>query len=335
MRALDFLAKPDTHGLKPVYAIVGEDPFLRSELLKALAQGALGVNADLSLASRFQGDSAPLSNVLDELRTVPLFEKRRMVVIDAADPFVTAHRKELETYSENPSTTGVLVLLVKSWPSTTKLAKLVEKTGLSLDTKPPTERELGSWLVKWTKARSKAKLDEDAASLLLELIGPEVGLLVSEVEKLAIYVGTRAHIHHEDVSKVVGAGRLETIWQILNAATTGKSADALDEIDRLLSSGENAVGLLAAMTVSLRKVYHAGVLRLRRMEPSVACREAGIPPFAVDMTLKQHLHLGPTRVSRLPDQLLMVDLDLKGNSSLSPRTILERLIVELSQPRSD
>jgi hypothetical protein len=33
--------------------------------------------------------------------------------------------------------------------------------------------------------------------------------------------------------------------------------------------------------------------------------------------------------------LLQADLDLKGSSSLEPRAVIERLIVQLAQPRRD
>jgi DNA polymerase-3 subunit delta len=137
---------------------------------------------------------------------------------------------------------------------------------------------------------------------------------------------------------MVGAGRVETVWKATDAATTGQSASALDDLDRLVSSGEAPVGLLAAMSASLRKVRYAGELRRRkRLDLGAACREAGVPTFpsAIEKVGQQHAHLGPKRVRDLPRQLLQADLDIKGSSTLPPRTILERLFVELARPRED
>ncbi len=178
-------------------------------------------------------------------------------------------------------------------------------------------------------------LDDDAARLLLELVGPEVGLLVAEIEKLAVFVGTRARIRRDDVARMVGAGRIETIWKVLDAATTGRGNVALEHLDRLIAAGEYPVGLLAAMSVSLLKVHHAGRLRRARMKLEDACREAGIPHMAYEKTQQQHAHLGPRRVDQLPELLLQADLDLKGSSMLEPRAVLERLLVQLSGPRRD
>ncbi len=335
MLAFEFLRKAPSGGIKPVYAVFGDDPYLRRETMDAIVASALGPDPDLAAVTRLAGDRAELVDVLDELRTLPFLSRRRVVIVENADPFITAHRADLEAYVEHPSPTGTLVLVPKTWPSNTRLAKAVTKVGESIDCKAPREAELPEWLIRLAKDHENTTLDPDAARLLVELVGPEVGLLASEVAKLATYVGTAARIRRQDVARMVGAGRVETIWRVLDAATTGKPASALDDLDRLLTSGEHPVGLLAAMSASLRKLHHAGALRAARRDLGDACREAGIPPFAVEQTRKQHAHLGPRRVDALPALLLRADLDLKGGSRLDPRVVLERFLVSLAQPRQD
>lgn len=335
MLAFEFLRKTPPSAAKPVYAVFGDDPYLRREAIDLIVRAALGPDPDTTAVNRLAGDRAELADVLDELRTLPFLSKRRLVIVENADPFITAHRAELEAYVEHPSATGTLVLVPKTWPSNTRLAKAVTKVGESIDCKAPREAELPDWLIRLAKDQENATLDPDAARLLVELVGPEVGLLASEVGKLATYVGKSAKIRRQDVAQMVGAGRVETIWRVLDAATTGKAASALDDLDRLLTSGEHPVGLLAAMSASLRKLHHAGALRAARRDLADACREAGMPPFAVEQTRKQHAHLGPRRVDALPAMLLRADLDLKGGSQLEPRVVLERFLLTLAQPRQD
>jgi DNA polymerase-3 subunit delta len=335
MHAIEILRNPESVVVRPVYAVAGDEAYLRAEALAAIERAVLG-DADPAWAvARFAGETAGLADVLDELRMVPLLAKRRVVLVEDADKFVSAHRKELEGYVDRPSANNVLVLAVKTWPSNTRLAKAVEAKGLTIECKSPPERELPAWLTGFAKAREGVKLDDAAARLLLELVGPDVGRLASELAKLVNYVGDRRAIRRDDVATMVGAGRVETIWRILDAATTGDPAGALADLDRLLASGEHPVGLLAAMTASLRKLHHAGMLRLAKRDARDACRAAGIPPFAVETALRQHTHLGPARVAGLPNRLLRADLDLKGGSQLPPRVVLERLVVDLARPRRD
>lgn len=333
MHAMELLKSSAKVIESTLIAVYGDDSFLRREALKALIRGLLGANDDELAITSFAGDRVSLADVLDELRTLPFLVKRRVVIVEDADPFVTAHRRELEALADGPKTPGSLILSVKTWPSNTKLAKAFAKTGLAVECKAPDERELPGWLIQTAKTRDSVTLREDAAKLLVELVGPEIGLLASEVEKLAVYVGDRKTIERADVAKMVGAGRVETIWRALDAATTGKAGEALEDFDRLMSSGEHPVGLLAAMTSSLRKVHHAGQLRRAKLSLFDACKAAGA--FPAPRIGEQHAHLGPARVDRLPALLLQADLDLKGSSSLPPDTIIERLAVVLSKKRED
>jgi DNA polymerase-3 subunit delta len=337
MHAMEFLRRRESRDAKPLYAVYGDDSYLKREVLGHLVRLALGPDADELAVSRFPGEGARLADVLDEVRTLPFLTRRRLVVVENADPFVTAHRRELEAFAEHPAATGSLVLSVKTWPANTRLAKLVAQRGLAVECKSPREKEIPDWLVELADERDGVALDREAARLLVELVGPEVGLLASEVAKLATYVGPRKAIHRDDVARMVGAGRVETIWKTLEAATTGHCAEALDGLDRLLTSGEHPVGVLAAVAASLRKVHHAGALRRARRELREACREAGIPGFpgAIELTQKQHAHLGPSRVEALPERLLRTDLELKGASALSPRVVLERFFLQLARPRQD
>lgn len=333
MHAFELLKDPSKAASASFCVVHGDDLYLRRESINALCRGLLGGEADDLAVTRFWGEKATLADVLDELRTLPFLVRRRVVIVDDADPFVTAHRKELEGLADAPPTAGALILVVKTWPGNTRLAKAIAKVGLAVECKTPDERELPQWLVQLARTRSSVKLHPAAAQLLVELVGPEIGLLASEIEKLAVSVGEKREIGREDVAKLVGAGRVESIWRTLDAATTGQAAEALADLDRLMASGEHPVGLLAAMASSLRKLHHAGQLRRARRDLEAACRESGAYPAA--RVRDQHAHLGPARVDRLPAMLLRADLDLKGSTSLPPEVVLEQFVVRLARKRED
>jgi DNA polymerase-3 subunit delta len=333
MRALQWLRDSSSIPSRRVYVVHGDDLYLRRQSLDAIIHHAIGDDSDDMVVSRFEGKAATLADVLDELRMLPFFSKQRVVIVEDADPFVTKHRKELEGHVGAPGGTGILVLVVKSWPSNTKLSKVVEGSGLAIDCTSPGEKDLLPWLTHLAETKHQALLEPDAARLLVELVGAEAGILAAEVEKLSVYAGESARIRREDVARLVEAGRIESVWKVLDAATVGDAASAVEHLDELLASGEYPIKVLAAFTSSLLKVYHAGRLRAARVPLEEACRIAGV--FGVDKTRRQHAHLGPARVDRLPEMLARADLDLKGNSPLDPRVVLEGLLVELALPRKD
>src|SRR2546423_1485622 len=120
MQALAFLRQPEKPGVRPIYVVYGDDAYLLQQAQRAIVRVALGPEADELAVRRFSGDQATLADVLDEVRTLPFFAKLRLVVVEGADPFVTAHRRELEAYAEHPSDGGILVLVTKAWTSTTR-----------------------------------------------------------------------------------------------------------------------------------------------------------------------------------------------------------------------
>jgi hypothetical protein len=65
-----------------------------------------------------------------------------------------------------------------------------------------------------------------------------------------------------------------------------------------------------------------------------ALERAGVPPFARRQAEQQLRHLGRRRLDALYDLLLQTDFGIKGASPLPPRTLMERLVVQLARGRA-
>lgn len=337
--ALEFLAHSEKYPAAPVSVVFGDEAFLRRQTIQELRHQTLGSDdADFSL-TRFDGASADMRDVLDELSTVALFGGgRRLVVVDNADEFVSKQRAALEDYVARPKTSGILVLEVATWPKTTRLYKAVDAGGLQIDCKTPDARATTKWLAAWAKTRHQAKLETAAAEAMLDLVGPELGLLDQELAKLAVSVKPGEPITSELVDQLVGGWRSQTAWDMIDAALAGKPREALAQLDRLLLAGENAIGVLAQIAASLRRFAAATRLiqeaeeNRQRIGLRQALEQAGVRSFIAAKAEQQLRHLGRHRASRLYRWLLEADLDLKGASALPPRIVLERLIVRLATP---
>jgi DNA polymerase-3 subunit delta len=126
---------------------------------------------------------------------------------------------------------------------------------------------------------------------------------------------------------------------MLDAALDGKLPEAMRQLDRLLASGEQPVGILGQISASLRRFAAATRLVLqaeaagRRIAPSQALEQAGVKPFVLQKAERQLRRLGRSRGARLYQWLLEADLDLKGDSAMHPRLILERLVLRLAAPQ--
>src|SRR5437867_3038577 len=120
-----FLEDAGKAPLKPVYVVHGDEDFLKRRVLLKLRERCFGPGEESLGWSLLTGDQADFAQVRDELSTLGFLSEHRLVQIDQADKFVTEYRAQLEKYVAEPSKHGILVLEVKSWPSTTKLSKLV------------------------------------------------------------------------------------------------------------------------------------------------------------------------------------------------------------------
>lgn len=205
---------------KPVYALVGSDPFLQlqrlGELLKLFPKDVQRIDLD--------GEKASLAQVLDEVRSFAMFGGAKLVVVRDADDFVSRFRQQLEEYVARPSDSGTLVLRLSSLPGNQKIHKAIAKTGQIEDCNPP--KDLRRWIVQHAKSAHRVAIDPDAAGLLADLVGDDLGRLDSELAKLAIDA-PHGKVDSSHVSAGVSFQREREMWDMTNELAAGQPAEAL------------------------------------------------------------------------------------------------------------
>ena len=265
-----------------------------------------GDDGEFSVASLL-GDETELSDVLDELSTVALFGGgQRLVIIEDADGFVSQNRAALEQYVAKPKRGSVLVLLVKTWPGNTRLAKSVAETGLAIECKCPPPARLAKWLVAWAQATARGARRSPAADVLMEHVEPDLGLLDQELAKLAAMAGAGGTITAELVEEGVGGWRAKTAWDLFDAALAGQTTDALVQLDRLLLAGEAPIALMGQLSASLRRfgsavrvLEQAELTGQRGMNLRQALERAGVKSFVLPKAEGQLRRLGRARRAQI------------------------------------
>lgn len=258
----------------------GQDRYLRQQRRREIIRRFTG-DADAELVVASFDASAELSQVLDGLRTAPFLAPRRLVVVDDADKFVSAHRQALERYFAQPASTGSLLLLVDSWPANTKLAKLASKLGEVIDCSSLPDEQLPEWIADAAGARGK-QIGDEAAELLAELIGNDLARLDSELEKLSLYAGRRPVISIEDVSAVVLSTAGPAPFALVNALRAGEVGQALTALDKMLTRRGEEFRVLGALAYELRQGRTASWRRWRGRAASSGFRRL----LAADLAMK-------------------------------------------------
>lgn len=329
MHATAFLKNPSEHQTGPIVALYGSERFLKGQALKGVTRLVLGEDAEEAAVQQLSGKSADLATVTDTLRTVSMWNPKQVVYVEDADEFVTKYRTELEKYLDKPAKKSVLVLDVKTWPSTTRLAKKTAEIGLPLDCGSLKMPDLIKWLVENCQTRHDRKIDRAAAETLVELAGTDLGMLDQELEKLAAFVGEKGKIDAKAVEALVGGWRVETTWKMLDAVRDGNLAVALEYLDKLLVSGEHPLKLLGGVNYVFRQLAQATELSRQGTPLPAAIAQAGVKPFQSQAATTYLKRIGRPRAEKIYRQLLQADLDIKGASQLPERVLMERLLMQL------
>lgn len=204
---------------KPVYALVGDDSFLQIE---KLAQILHELGADVQRAD-FDGETAELADVLDELRSFAMFGTGKLVAVRDGDEFVSRYREQLEEFLEQPPLSGTLVLRMASLPKNQRIHKIIAKVGAIVECKPPAD--LRRWIIDRGRTVHQLAIGADAAELLAELIGADLGRLDNELAKLALQVS--AGMVTADDIRTVAFQREQEMWDMTNELAAGRPREAL------------------------------------------------------------------------------------------------------------
>src|SRR5688500_3841470 len=209
----------------PVYALVGEDSFLQlqklSEILALMPPDVQRADAD--------GERAELADVLDELRSFAMFGGGgKLVVLRNADAFLTRFREQLEDYVASPSDSATLVLRLASLPKAQRIYKAIAKVGRVEDCDPPKAlNDLARWAGDHARAAHGVKLAPDAARLLAELVGADLGRLDGEIAKLALQRDEKSAdrpITPDEVSASVAFQREQELKEMTGELAVGHHA---------------------------------------------------------------------------------------------------------------
>jgi DNA polymerase III delta subunit len=237
-------------GLKaPAYLLYAEDSYVLKEALLAVKHTIPEDQRDF-LFSVFDMDSPespPVEQILDVLNTVSFFGGRKAVVMDNVQKLLKKDLTVLAGYLENPSPDSVLLLLNSGTFKKVTKDTLKGVKAIPMDIR---ERELPAWLSQRASSRG-IKLTREAVDYLIGTIGPEAGLLASEVEKLAM--SGKEKLDASDIREIVTGSGGYDVFDLINALKS-KDADRVFKIYRALSDVQDPYSMLGALNWHYERV---------------------------------------------------------------------------------
>lgn len=305
--------------LRGAYLLVGEEPLLREDALRALRAAVLAGASDAFDTDRLEGTRLATGVLQDALRSLPVLAPRRLVLLEEPEAGRGGVADALpELVAELAAGAPCVLVVCAAKPD--RRARWVKAFGQGLvECSAPTRTAEIAAFVRLEAERQAVSLERGVAELLAERAGPQLLWLRQEIAKLSLLAGegrklTRAHVAAGSVDAAEAS-----IWELMDAIGEGRAADALASLARLQAGGAPPPVVLGSLASHFR--------RLLRVSHGASVPG---PPFVQRKLVTQARRYATGRLRSSLDAIHATDLALKGAGALRPERALERLVIALS-----
>lgn len=318
-------------GSTPLISLLhGTEPFLLNE---ALAQATRACCPDPGLGSLnrecFDAREIGCATILRSALTLPVLAPARLVVVKETDALAAKEGQLLGEYAAAPNpSTRLLLLAGELLPATHWLLKVVPPAAV-VPVRAPAGRELLAWLRDRASAHGFT-LGDEAAQLLIQLVGEDLTALAGELEKTMLWAGgAGGRIGTDAVEAVVGERRARSVFDLTRALERRTLGPALAALEALLDSGEDALGLLGMLTREVRQTWLAKAWLKKGKSADEIARALNRPPRVVQALLARAEASATATLRRQLARCWEVERRLKASGL--PRSELAALLADLCE----
>lgn len=241
-----------------IYLIHGSEDYFISKSLDLLIENVVQPSERAFNLDIFDGTETTSEEVLSSALSFPLVGEHRLTVVRRFDKMDKKHRMDIADHLSNLPETNILCLVAGEIKMSDEPYKKMSATVETLTFKRLKGAELTEFAIETARSFGKS-LDNGTADLLVELIGDSIGDLVSEVEKLSLYVGDEQKIGPDNVNIAAGRSRAYNIFELQRAISQRNAKRAQEISSKMLESGEKPIYINFMLTkyfLNLLQVKH-------------------------------------------------------------------------------
>ncbi len=304
-----------------VYLLLGDDEERKVRSVERLRR-------DRAVEAFDASETGPEA-VISACNSYSLFGEGPFVLVKNLDAWNAAQKSVVVTYLENPSPEADLVLLGKKLGARERLLAAAKKSGEVHNLEQPT----GQALVKWVIGHAQKlgfDLPEGVARDLISRCSGDKMRLVSETEKLALYVSGKTATH-EDVEALCPPDVQSNIFAFVDALAAGERGRTLTLLEDLISTGEPPLRLTYMIRRQFNLVARARALIERGTPPKEIAAELKVPPFVARKLEEQARTVSEEDLERALRSVLDLERGLKGGKDLDDALQVELAVLKLSK----
>lgn len=244
-----------------MYVLYGEETFLRDSAAKFIAKVAFNENdyRDFNDDLFSLSDPDTIATALAAANQLPMMASRRVVrVTDVRvsssaikDTLKETAEDVLRTYFEKPNPTTILIFTVDELNASRKLGKLLRSQAGAVEFNSPDETEIREIASK-TFDKAEVTIEFPALRRLIELVGMDVRRITTEAEKLCTASFPTRKVDVGLVETFVRNTRESSNFGFARELISGRKAEAIKQLEKLLSDGEEPLALLGSLSWQIR-----------------------------------------------------------------------------------
>jgi DNA polymerase-3 subunit delta len=220
------------------------------------------------------------------------------------------------------------VLLGQKLGTRERLLAAVKKSGDVHSFEQPTGKALVRWVVGHAKGLG-LDLPDDVAGSLIDRCSGDKQRLITETEKLALYVSDRPATG-EDVEALCPPDVQSNIFAFVDALGVGDRSRAIRLLEALISTGEPPLRATYMVRRQFRLVARARALFARGASQGEVARELKVPPFVARKLEEQARGSSDEDLEAALGLVLDLERGLKGWSDLGDELQVELAVLKLS-----
>jgi DNA polymerase-3 subunit delta len=309
------------------FFLYGDEDHLREEAAARIVTALVDPATRDFNYDQLRGSDVNAEDLASMAATPPLMAAYRVIVIRDAQGLSVKAREVVEAIAGAPPA-GLILVVTAQIPaqSKAKFYTTLQQRALSIDFPAIDALDLPGWLTVHASEQHGLELELDAARAMVGGVGSQLGILASELEKLAAYVDGRARITLDDVRAVGGYLPRVDRWAWFDLVMEKRFPQALQLLPELIASGENGVGLVIGMSAQIIRLGLAIAGGKEALERELK----GYQRWMAGRVLAAARAWTAEEVDVAVEELLRTDRLLKS-ASLTDRQAVEELLLRLAE----
>jgi len=292
----------------------GEERFLVDEVVRTWREGALSRQMDVEVFDA----PAKLDALRRSVAEIPLLDPERSILVRDPPQLIGTARRGADSaetlasiIAERAPTTALCIAVHAKISGQSPVLAAMRRLGGTVEYKmAPKGRDLRTWLASAITRRG-LRFPPEAPAHLLRVVGADLGLLSSELDKLSALAGERALSIAEVRRAVAGDEPLE-LWSVLEQLLGPSPAQGAAVLSSLLDEGRSSQHLLAILAGQLRDLLMTQAILRARGSGSGLAAELRVPDWRADRLVRQARTVHPAMVAAWLQSLFEADRRVKA-----------------------